>query len=50
MVTLSELKKLLAGTNLTLEDTLDNSSSHFRVGSKYYNPKETHVMRKAENS
>ena len=50
MITLSELKKILAGTNLTLEDTLDNYSSHFRVGSKYYNPKDTQVLRKAENS
>lgn len=40
-MTLDQLKELISSTNLTLEKSLDNSKSHFRIGTVYYDPKET---------
>ncbi|XFE92407.1 hypothetical protein ABZM74_001024 [Weissella confusa] len=41
IMTLDQLKELISSTNLTLEESLDNSKSHFRIGTDYYDPKET---------
>lgn len=49
VMTLDQLKELISSTNLTLEESLDNSKSHFRIGTAYYDPKETILFSSFKN-
>lgn len=41
---LDELKSLIDQTNLTLEPTLDNAESHFRIGNRYVSTDEVALV------
>ncbi|MBJ7620170.1 hypothetical protein HAU47_06755 [Weissella confusa] len=49
-ITLDQLAELISSTSLTLEKSLDNSKSHFRIGTTYYDPKETRLFKSFKNA